>query len=63
MIEYLISLLIEQYGPIALLGLFLWRRQTALTQSVIRLAEETPGVDEDRVSDSVQPLSLVHKRK
>lgn len=63
MIEYIAGLLIEQYGPIALLGLFLWRRQTALTRAVIRLAEETPGVDEDRVSDSVQPLSVVHRGK
>lgn len=54
MIEYLITLVIENYGPIGLLAVLLWRRQSALTGAVLTLAEEQPSVDEDRVRESVR---------
>lgn len=47
--EYVATLAVERYGPIALLALVLWRRQTALIRAVITLAEEQPDVDEDRI--------------
>jgi hypothetical protein len=48
-IEYLITLAIEEYGPIGMLAVLLWYRQGVLISAVLRLADEQPGVDQDSI--------------
>jgi len=53
--DYLLNLLIEQYGPVGMLALVLYRRQRALQSAVIRLAEEQPNVEEEAVRQDLNP--------
>lgn len=57
MMEYVLTLLVEQYGPIAVLTAVLWHRQNALRDAVLTLADEQPAVDTERVRKATRPLS------
>lgn len=50
----LTQVLLENYGPIGLLALFLWRRQRAMIGAILTLAEEQPEVDEDRLKERLR---------
>ena len=47
------SIIIQDYGPIGLLALLLWRRQGQLISAVTTLAEEHDGVDEENIKESI----------
>jgi len=55
--EYLFTLIIENYGPIGLFAASLAYKQRKLTDVVITLAEEQPGVNEENVRNSVRPFN------
>lgn len=57
MMEYALTLLVEQYGPVGILAAVLWYRQTAMIRALLDLAEQTSGVDASEIKDDVQPLS------
>jgi hypothetical protein len=52
--EYLVSLVIEQYGPIGVLAAVLWYRQTQMIRALVDLAEEHSSVDEDQVKSDLR---------
>lgn len=54
MSEYLVTLAIEQYGPIGLLAALLWYRQTQMIRAIVDLAEEHQSVDEDKVRSDLR---------
>ena len=51
--EYILTLVVEEYGPIGVFLLFLYRQQKKHNDAIITLAEEQPGVDENRVRDKI----------
>lgn len=48
------AVIIENYGPIALLTIFLYRRQQTMIQAILTLAEEQPEVDEKKIADKLR---------
>jgi len=45
--------LLSEWGPMAILLVYLYLRDRKMEEAILKLAEETHGVDKDRVRDSL----------
>lgn len=50
----LTAIIVENYGPIALLTAFLYKRQNTMIRAIITLAEEDPNVDEEKIAEKLR---------
>jgi len=46
--------LVSEFGPVAVIILYLYLRDRKMERAILKLAEETPGVDRDRVRDTLE---------
>jgi len=54
MSEYLINLIVENYGPVGVFAALLWLRQSRIIDAIGDLAEQHEDVDADRIEDKMR---------